>query len=37
MYWVPVVEWDKVVELTRKSLTGMVFTGTIINANDLVI
>ena len=35
----PVVEWDKVIELTRqaiKSGQGTVFTGTLINYNDLI-
>jgi hypothetical protein len=31
----PLVEWDKVIALTRKSSTGYRFTGTIINAKDL--
>ena len=35
----PIVEWDKVVELTRKAISAgqsNIFTGTILNANDIV-
>lgn len=34
----PIVEWDKVIELTRKSVAiyGKTYTGTIISLNDIV-
>ena len=36
----PVVEWDKVIKLTREAIKagqGTVFTGTLINSGDLIL